>query len=89
MIWEWKSNFDFSDESRDKDPDCPIGEILSKVSINEIQNIQSRINFYLTHFMILARRTNSESSDAKINYLKKLSSIFDDEIQKRQNKIYL
>ena len=89
MIWELKENLDIIEDNNDIYSECVLKENLSKVPTCEIQNLRNRINFYLAHFTILAKTTNSEVSERRISQLKKLNMILDNEIQYRQNKIYI
>jgi hypothetical protein len=80
---EWKSGFNISSPIESSRLHNLINQTLSTVSTGEIQMFLQRLDFYIEHFKIVAKKTNDISSDIKVNFLRRLRTVLTREIETR------
>lgn len=56
---------------------------LSSIPNTEIKSIKKRVDFYVNHYKISAKSTNTESKEQQLSFLLNLNSILESEIQNR------
>ena len=86
----WKSKDVFLDENINNDDKYNfILNKLASVSTDQIKSLRGVTFFYLSHFTILSRKNNCESSDLKVSFLRKLHRILDNEVKKRAHEVLI
>jgi hypothetical protein len=86
MILDWKYSLEKLSENPQKQS-CSLHEHLDKISFEEIREVKNRVNFYLTHLKIIAKKNNSVSTEKQLSFLKKLNGLLDNEICKRRERV--
>ena len=84
MEFNYSSEFNFDSSSiPSNNIEQLVSQNLSTVSTSEIKSFCNRVNFYLEHFSIINKKHKTASSDNKVHFLKKLSEVLKNEVDKR------
>lgn len=86
MVWELRSSFNFQEGNDVCHPE--ITENISKFSTQEIQSLKTKINFYINHFSLLAKK-DSEPARLRIGFLSKLNALLEKEILDRRSRYFI
>lgn len=80
----FQTSFDFEKSYKNMPMDNILNENLSRISTDEIKSFVSRLNFYIQHFDILTRKSQTYKGENKVNFLKKLKFVLMDEMESRK-----
>lgn len=61
-----------------------VKDNLATISDSEINNIKKRINFYVNHFKISTKNSNSEAKARQLEFLLNVNTVLDSELESRQ-----
>lgn len=83
----WNFDSEFVDKKSLVGDEFALSRNLEKVSMTELREVKSKVNFLLEHFKIINKKQTTETTDIKISLLRKFNRFIEGELKTRTCKV--